>query len=359
MSDLMNKNSAKGIGISNTLLVKNSENSAKDTHNMSTLLAENDEFLLENGENDSKGMINNHTLLTENSKNGLKGHGESVTLSVKDDEFLLNNGENGSKGIANTNTLSAKDVQVWAFGDMLVRTIKFKNAPWFVGKDIATALEYKMTTNLTQALDSDEIATCAIPTSGGVQEMLVINEPGLYHAIFMSRKETAKSFRRWVTGEVLPSLRKSGAYAVGIDAELEQEKKLMEIARLRANRYILEHLEEYTGKNLLTPRAVENITGVKASVTRKEGNNAYRADFDSDMAAWLKARLAPSEDAFVTLKACYADFIEYTGRSAVTVTQSFFTRRLCSSTAGISVTQKKIDGEVVQVIVGYELTAGE
>jgi prophage antirepressor-like protein len=345
MSDLMNKNSAKGI------------------QNVNTLLAENDEFLLDNG------------------GNGAKGHGESVTLSVKDDEFLLNNGENGSKGILNQNTLcmenkdfssenskkgvsgartpSVKSVQTWAFGDMLIRTIQLENAPWFIGKDIATALDYKPVTNLTRYLDPDETAMCTVPTSGGVQEMLVVNEPGLYHAIFMSRKETAKSFRRWVTGEVLPSLRKSGAYAVGIDAELEQEKKLMEIARLRANRYILEHLEEYTGKNLLTPRAVENITGVKASVTRKEGNNAYRADFDSDMAAWLKARLAPSEDAFVTLKACYADFIEYTGRSAVTVTQSFFTRRLCSSTAGISVTQKKIDGEVVQVIVGYELTAGE
>ncbi len=331
------ENEAKGHGESVTLstengefLLENDKSGAKGTHNMSTLLAEN-------GENGAKGMINNHTLLTENSGFPSKN---SVKLGT------------GSRALA------VKSVQMWAFGDMLVRTIPLESVPWFVGKDVATALEYKLTTDLTKYLDPDETATCTVPTSGGVQEMLVINEPGLYHAIFMSRKETAKVFRRWVTGEVLPSLRKSGAYAVGIDAELEQEKKRMEIARLRANRYILEHLEEFTSKNLISPRCLENITGGKTPVIRK-GGNAYRSDFDNDMAVWAKARLAASDDAFVTLKACYADFCEYTGRNAVTVTQSFFTRRLCTLVEGICVTQKKIDGEVMQVIAGYELIAGE
>ena len=95
---------------------------------------------------------------------------------------------------------------------MLVRTVKLDNTPRFVGKDVSNALEYRDAGDMVRCLDDDEKAKCVVPTSGGAQEMLVINEPGLYHAIFMSRKESAKGFRKWVTGEVLPALRKNGAY---------------------------------------------------------------------------------------------------------------------------------------------------
>ena len=158
--------------------------------------------------------------------------------------------EISTKGAYNSSTLLTQKVQTWAFGDLLVRTIQIDNEPWFVGKDVAAALDYPKAWNLTQSLDSDEIANCTIPTSGGNQEMLVINEPGLYHAIFMSRKEAAKEFRRWVTNEVLPAIRKTGTYTVTLDSELDQEKKRLEIAQFRANRYILEHLEELSEKKL-------------------------------------------------------------------------------------------------------------
>ena len=122
--------------------------------------------------------------------------------------------EASARGRINSHTLLTKSIQTWAFSDMLIRTIQIENAPYFVGKDVATALEYKQATDMTKYLDEDEVSTCTIPTSGGNQEMLVINEPGLYHAIFMSRKESAKEFRRWVTNEVLPAIRKTGTYTV-------------------------------------------------------------------------------------------------------------------------------------------------
>ena len=85
--------------------------------------------------------------------------------------------------------------------------------PWFVADDIAKSLHYRMASDLTRSLDADEKGTQIVRTPSGDQEMLVINESGLYSAILKSRKPEAKRFKRWVTREVLPSIRKTGSYA--------------------------------------------------------------------------------------------------------------------------------------------------
>lgn len=108
--------------------------------------------------------------------------------------------------------ISENEIHYWNFSDKCIRTFQFENSTFFIAKDVSVSLGYKNATDLTRSLDSDEIINCIIPTSGGNQDMLVINEPGLYHAIFMSRKKTAKDFRRWVTNEILPVLRKAGTY---------------------------------------------------------------------------------------------------------------------------------------------------
>lgn len=85
--------------------------------------------------------------------------------------------------------------------------------PWFVAADVAQSLEYRMASDMTRSLDADEKGTQIVRTPSGDQEMLVINESGLYSAILKSRKPEAKRFKRWVTSEVLPAIRKTGAYA--------------------------------------------------------------------------------------------------------------------------------------------------
>jgi len=85
--------------------------------------------------------------------------------------------------------------------------------PWFVAADVASALDYQAAKDLTRFIDDDEKGRQIVPTLGGEQELLVINEPGLYSAILKSRKPEAKRFKRWVTHEVLPSIRKTGSYA--------------------------------------------------------------------------------------------------------------------------------------------------
>ena len=96
-----------------------------------------------------------------------------------------------------------------------VRTMEIDGEPYFVGKDVAEILEY---TNPRKALidhvDSEDKGVTKCDTLGGTQEMTVINESGLYSLILSSKLPKAKEFKRWVTSEVLPSIRKHGAYAV-------------------------------------------------------------------------------------------------------------------------------------------------
>lgn len=97
------------------------------------------------------------------------------------------------------------------FGE--IRTALINDEPWFVGKDVATALGYIRTADAVAAhVDEDDKGVCKMPTPGGEQEVTVINESGLYSLTLSSKLPGAKKFKHWVTHDVLPALRKTGAY---------------------------------------------------------------------------------------------------------------------------------------------------
>ena len=98
------------------------------------------------------------------------------------------------------------------FGE--IRTVEVNGEPWLVGKDVALALGYKDTVNALKAHvdEEDKKGGWRITTPSGVQEMTIINESGLHAMVLSSKLPTAKKFRRWVTAEVLPSIRRHGAY---------------------------------------------------------------------------------------------------------------------------------------------------
>lgn len=100
------------------------------------------------------------------------------------------------------------------FGE--VRTIMIDGEPWFAGVDVTRILGYKDNTSAMRNVEEeDKIKGCSISTpSRGEQQMTVINESGLYSLIFGSKLDSAKKFKRWVTSEVLPALRKTGGYRV-------------------------------------------------------------------------------------------------------------------------------------------------
>lgn len=125
--------------------------------------------------------------------------------------------KNNSSTSSSTTTTAAPEVTVFKnlvhpeFGNL--RTIEIDGEPWFVGKDVATALGY---TNSRDAIAThvfaDDKGVESIDTLGGRQKMTIINESGLYALVFGSRLKIAKEFKHWVTSEVLPSIRKNGAY---------------------------------------------------------------------------------------------------------------------------------------------------
>lgn len=95
-----------------------------------------------------------------------------------------------------------------------IRTVEINNEPYFVGKDVADILGYTNARKaLTDHVDEDDKGVTKCDTLGGSQNMTVINESGLYSLILSSKLTTAKKFKRWVTSEVLPSIRKHGMYA--------------------------------------------------------------------------------------------------------------------------------------------------
>lgn len=99
-----------------------------------------------------------------------------------------------------------------------LRTKVIGNEPWFIAQDICSILGLNNITKALAALDFDEKRGGTISNAvGNNQEVRAINESGLYHLIFISRKPEAKSIRRWVTGTVLPSIRRTGSYSISND----------------------------------------------------------------------------------------------------------------------------------------------
>lgn len=106
------------------------------------------------------------------------------------------------------------DLQIFKnpeFGE--IRTIEKDGEPWFVGKDVAAALGYEKPTDAVRKhVDVEDRGISKMETPSGAQETTIINESGLYSLVLSSKLPTAKKFKRWITSEVIPSIRKHGAY---------------------------------------------------------------------------------------------------------------------------------------------------
>lgn len=138
----------------------------------------------------------------------------------------------------------SNEIIPFKYNDIEVRALTVDGEPWFVAADIARILSYRDSERLTRQLDPDEKGTQTVGTPGGNQRLSVISEPGLYRVIMRRQsgyvdnadmRDQIKAFQRWVTHEVLPSIRKTGSYAVGQPTELTGPE-LMAKALLEANK---------------------------------------------------------------------------------------------------------------------------
>ena len=129
---------------------------------------------------------------------------------------------------------------VKVYKDHPVRIVEHDEEPWFVAKDVCEVLGIAKVDSAIRSLDEDEKDAHSMSTLGGKQEMTVVSEAGLYSLIMRSRKPEAKAFKRWVTHEVLPSIRKTGSY-VSPNSGLEQLVATIKKIGEMANQLILEN----------------------------------------------------------------------------------------------------------------------
>ena len=117
--------------------------------------------------------------------------------------------------------------QVFQYQNQQVRTVINESGdPWFVAKDVCDVLELGDVSKAVTRLEGDEKDTTSIRTLGGEQEMLIVNEPGLYSLILGSRKPEARAFKRWITHEVVPAIRKTGSYSVSLPRTFAEALRL-------------------------------------------------------------------------------------------------------------------------------------
>ena len=140
------------------------------------------------------------------------------------------------------------NIQVFEYQNNKVRTVDVDGEAWFVLKDVCEVLHLGTTAKVAERLDDDEKGMNQIHTPGGTQNVTVVNESGLYHVILRSDKPEAAPFRRWVTNDVLPTIRKTGSYnapqltrsqllataLIAAHEELEEKDKQIETMKPKA-----------------------------------------------------------------------------------------------------------------------------
>ena len=174
------------------------------------------------------------------------------------------------------------NIQIFNYNSVEVRTIQNDGEPWFVLKDVCNVLHIGNSRDVVARLDQDEKGVGQIDTLGGKQEMTIINESGLYNVILRSDKPEAKPFRKWVTSEVLPTIRRHGMYATPdtvekMLADPDTTIKLLEtIKQERAARLALEAQAEANKPKVLFADAVSAshssiLVGDLAKLLRQNG----------------------------------------------------------------------------------------
>ena len=129
------------------------------------------------------------------------------------------------------------DLQIFNYEANEIRTVLKDGEPWFVARDVCNVLEVGNTTDAVARLEEDEFDSIEVTDSlGRKQRTLIVSESGLYSLILGSRKPEAKAFKRWITHEVIPAIRKTGAYSAPmssleimrnmLDAQIQSEKRI-------------------------------------------------------------------------------------------------------------------------------------
>jgi prophage antirepressor-like protein len=177
-----------------------------------------------------------------------------------------------------------------------IRVVMRDGAPWWVASDACKALALN-TSNIKQfldRLDADEKDRYGIPTPGGVQSTWIVNEPGLYTLILRSDKPEAKEFKRWITHDVIPSIRTTGAYSVnqpplqgGVEDYVRNVLPVPGREHIQALRHLVRTAEQYTQavNRLLDPNTSDTVVGSGAQLP------APKSEVDKNAPDYVQAQI--------------------------------------------------------------------
>ena len=174
-----------------------------------------------------------------------------------------------------------------------VRVVQVDGEPWFVAADVCRALEISNSRDAVARLDDDEKGVGSTDTLGGKQGMQIINEPGLYTLVLGSRKPEAKTFKRWVTHEVLPTIRKTGSYKTPKQSS-DRDKAMLKNAQARSAKLWLE-IAKNTGiqtyKDVCNAYAAKELAGEDVLPLPKVQEKSYSATDIGKMLGVSKAKI--------------------------------------------------------------------
>ena len=162
-----------------------------------------------------------------------------------------------------------------------IRAIMQQGEPWFVAADVCKCTDIANSRDAFSRLDEDEKGVALIDTPGGKQNMAIINEPGLYSLVLGSRKPEAKAFKRWITHEVIPSIRKTGSYSSGNDIKAMRAEAMMRNAKTREANLWLKFaavLDSQPHKQLCASYGTQVLTGGQRVLPLPEVEKTYSAE---------------------------------------------------------------------------------
>lgn len=223
-----------------------------------------------------------------------------------------------------------------------LRVFVIDDQPWFIAKDVCDALDIGNPSQAVTRLDDDEKGITTNDTPGGNQESITVSEPGLYTLILTSRKPEAKAFKRWITHDVIPAIRRNGVYATPAAVEEMTPEELMAKALIAANATI-ERIKAERDEAIRTKMQIS--AGREAKVMSRLGLEVRRNEALKKENKELKDKLGESADWYTVasipwlFKYMYHD--PYRGSLKVDVYNRVGTAlsRICKE-RGIEITEK-------------------
>ena len=251
------------------------------------------------------------------------------------------------------------DLMTFQFETNEVRTIVIDGEPWFVGKDVAAALGYERPDHaIAKHVDNEDKLMYQIDTSGQSRQMYIIDESGVYSLIFSSKMPNAKKFKRWVTNEVLPAIRKTGTYTSPQVEQVDPQDAYTGAQRLGDVVELAKLMMKLMKDNKRRPADILQTVGEQLEcfgVPMPDGfywgtfSPEAAVERSNTVAEFLSEFGSVVDKAVVEVYEAYLDYCRRTGNNPIPSTRGFGSEIVKQT--GIHTKTRKRNGKVVRVYI--------